>query len=152
MLLLSDLISFSDSYVASRPNLENRIVVASDDEVSKLYKDIANAGDTCTLIVVIPSHDSEVLDEDIKRLKNNLTFLVVKKTDSRAGNDEKIANFIIAQTEILELLKTLVGLAQNFGENCTFRDLDTTNMPITPVQDYFGANGYMLDAATRTKF
>lgn len=151
MLLLNDLITFSEAFKTERPNLEASLVVAADDEVAKLIKDLSNADNSCTLITLIPSHDSQIKDEDNRKMQNNLTFMIVKKTDSKGGNSNRNTNFATTQIEILALLNKILSLNQSFNTNCLFNDIDLTNTPITPINDYFGQNGYMLDITTNTK-
>ena len=152
MLLLNDLIAFSEAHKTERANIEASITVAADDEVAKLIPDISNAGDKCTLITIIPSHDADIPDEDNRKTRNNLMFMIVKKTDSKGGNTMRNANFAICQAEIKALFTKIVDLHQNFDDNCIFNDIDLSTMQVTPINDYFGQNGYMLDVVTRTKF
>lgn len=152
MLLINDLRSFVDNYITTRPNLENAIVVASDDEAGKLYKDTANAGELCTIIVVIPSHDSNSPDENNTKFKNNLTFLFIKKTDDKGGNDKKLDYYQICQLEVLAFSRKIKALIDAFGEDCVFRDLDINSIQITPTSNYFNGNGYIMDVANQTDF
>jgi hypothetical protein len=152
MLALTDLIAFAEAHVASRPNLETNITVAEDDEVSKLVKDLANANQQCTLIAVVPSHDSVLPDEDTRQSNNNLLFFVVKKYDSKGGNQQKLNNFTICQEEIKVLLNKILDLKGTTNFNCAFNNLNLSAAPITPVTNYFNQNGYLLQLITRTDF
>ncbi|WP_044403409.1 hypothetical protein [Lacinutrix sp. Hel_I_90] len=153
MLLLSDLRAFVDNYITTRPNLEPEvIVVASDDEASKMYKEHVNANDSCTLITVIPSHDSDSNDEDTAAFKNNLSFIIVKKTDATGGNDLKLDNYQLCQLEMLALSLKIKALINQFGEDCVFKDLDINSIQITPVNNYFSGNGYIMDVTNKTDF
>ena len=153
MLLLPNLIAFAETHVAERPNLEpNAIVTAEHDEAGKLYKDVVNAGSLCTLFVLIPSHDGNAEDEDNTQLKNNLSFIIMKKTDAKAGQQEKLNNFALCQLEILALAQKIKGLVANFGVNCIFKDIDLNTIQINPLPNYLGANGYSMDFSTETNF
>ncbi|TXE18631.1 hypothetical protein ES692_06190 [Psychroserpens burtonensis] len=152
MLKLNKLIEFSEEYVNARANLEKAIIVAIDDEVAGLIEDLTNSGNQCTLITVIPTHDSAIRDEDNKAMKNNLLFFIVKKTDSKAGNAQKLANFVICQNEIEDLLKHIIGLIDAQGEDCLFKNIDYGSAPIIPIPNYFNQNGYLLEISTKTYF
>lgn len=150
MIRIKELNDFAKIFVAERPNLENYFVVASDDELVKLYKDTVNDRDDCSLVVVVPNYDSEVVDEDNRRMRNNLYFMVVKKTDAKAGHEEKIDIFGITQEEIRALLIKVIDLHHNFQGSCLFRDIDLNSFQIDPVQDYIGANGYQIEFTTKS--
>ncbi|WP_422105591.1 hypothetical protein [Winogradskyella sp.] len=152
MLALNDLVAFAEAHVISRVNLEKQITVAEDDEVSKLIMDLSNANNLCTLIVVVPSHDANLPDEDTRQMSNNLMFFVVKKYDSKAGNQKKLDNFNTCQLEVNALLNKILDLKGNGENNCLFSDVDLGSMPITPVSNYFNQNGYLLQLSTRTDF
>lgn len=150
MLPLADLITFSDNYITTRTNLEASIVVANDSEVAKQIEDLANANNNCTLITVIPSHDSDFKNEDAKKYANNLMFFVVKKTSIKGGNTLRLDNFTLCQTEIQALAEHIVSLTDNFGTDCLFKDIDVSSITITPIANYFGQNGYLLELTTKT--
>ena len=152
MLLLPDLISFSNAFVSLRTNIENNITVASEDEAVAQYKEVINAGNNCTMLTLIPTHDANAEDEDNAEMRNNLTFYILKKTDSKSGYQQKLDNFALTQIEILELSKYIKSLVQNFGVNCLFKDIDLSTIQITPINNYLGANGYVIDFTTETKF
>lgn len=151
MLSVSELQTFSEAHVAARPNLENYFMVASDDELAGLYRDITNEGEACTLVVVMPTFDGNIPDEDNRRLRNNLYFMVVKKTDKKAGHDARVEIFKKTQEEIKQLLIKVLDLHFNFGTNCLFRDIDLSSIRIDPVQDYVGSNGFQIEFSTLTK-
>ena len=151
MISIQELQDFTIAHVAERAKLENYFMVASDDELARLYKDTPNPGDQCTLVVIIPSHDSDFMDEDNLKMNNNLSFMIIKKTDTKAGNDEKIRMFGITQVEIKALLLKILSLYQKLGDNCVFRDMELDSIQIDPVQDYIGANGYGMDFVNRTE-
>jgi len=150
MLLLPDLINFAKTYASQQPNIETAIVVSGDSEVSKLILNIANSGDHCTLIAVIPTHDPDIKDEDTRQFRNNLMFFIVKKTDTTGGNDLRLHNFSICQVEIKKLANYFLNLIDEEAEDCIFKDVDYNTMPITPVSNYFGQNGYLLELVTKT--
>ena len=150
MISIAELKQFTEQHVADRPNIENYFMVASDDELAKLYKDVVNDRDECTMVVLVPSHDSNIPDEDDIKTDNNLTFMIIKKTDGKAGHDEKIRVFGITQEEIKQLLLKIIGLYQNFGTDCAVRNMDLNSIKIDPVQDYVGSNGYGIDFTTTT--
>lgn len=152
MLLINDLREFADAFTAERPNIENNIVTAEHDEANKLYKDVVNSGTTCTLFVLLPSHDDTSEDEDNAKMQNNLTFIIMKKTDAKAGNPEKLDNFGLCQIEILQLVKKIKGLVANFGENCLFKDIKLNTIQIDPLSNYLGANGYTLSFSNETTY
>lgn len=152
MLAVNELKAFADTHISERLNLENNFMVASDDELSKLYKDTVNEGNNCTLVVLVPNFDSNISDEDNRKLRNNLIFMVVKKTDQSAGVVHRIERFQICQEEIKALLIKIVDLHHNFGENCLFKKIDLNSIRIDPVQDYLGANGFSLEFSTFTEF
>lgn len=152
MLLLSDLRNFANAFTAERQNIENNIVTAEHDEASKLYKDVVNAGDLCTLFVLIPSHDDNSETEDAGRMKNNLTFIIMKKADTTAGNEKKLEHMALCQLEILALAQKIKTLKANFGTDCLFNDIDLSTLQIDPLSSYLGANGYTLSFATQTKY
>lgn len=150
MLALNDLIQFSEAYKDANSNIEANLVVADDSEVSKMITNLFNDANNCTLITVVPSHDSEVRDEDTRQMRNNLIFMIVKKTDHSAGNPMRLSNLALCQTEIQKLHNHILDIKDDFSNNCLFKNLDYTNMPITPISDYFGQVGYMLEVFTRT--
>lgn len=150
MLLIPDLKTFAAEFMAERPNIENYELVSSDDEFGQLYKDVINTGNNCTMVVLIPTHSPNIKSEDNAKMKNNLTFMIVKKTDSKAGNAAQNDVFALCQLEVLALVKKIIALHHNFGINCIFRDIDLNSPNIVPVRDYFKANGYMLDISTNT--
>lgn len=152
MLLLHDLNAFAEAHVLERQNLEGKIVTAEHDEASKLYKDVVNDQDNCTLFVLIPSHDDGSQDEDNAKMQNNLTFIVMKKADTKASNQTKIQQMAICQLEILALAKKIKSLVANFGDNCIFRDIQLNSIQITPLSNYLGANGYTLSFSNTTPF
>ncbi|MFC0605889.1 hypothetical protein [Winogradskyella pulchriflava] len=152
MLLIPDLITFSDAHQAERANLEANIVVGDDSEVSDRIKDLANANNQCTLITVIPSHNSNIQDEDTRQMANNLMFFIVKKYDSKGGLVQKTNNYTICQAEALALLNKILDLKDAQQDNCLFADLQPATAPITPVSNYFNQNGYLLQLTTRTDF
>lgn len=152
MLLLEDLDSFAAEFTGERPNMENYFMVASEDKLAKQYGDVVNNADLCSFVVVIPSHDANILDEDNRRFRDNLFFVVLKKTDQTQGNKEELRVFDICQKEILALVKKMVDLHQNFGENCIFRDIDLNSIRVDALQDYLGANGYQLELTIKTRF
>lgn len=152
MLLLPKLIEFSEAFVAERDNLENNITVAEHDEAVNRYKDIVNSGNNCTLITLIPSHDGNSESEDNSRLNNNLSFYILKKTETRASYQTKIDNFSLCQVEILALAKKIKELISSFGTDCLFKDVDLNSIQVTPMPNYLGGNGYVLDFFTTTSF
>lgn len=152
MLQLDDLDAFAAEFTGERPNLENYFMVASEDKLAKLYGDTVNKGDLCTMVVVIPSHDANIPDEDNRRFRDNLFFVFLKKTDQTAGNKEELRVFGLCQAEALAMVRKIIDLHQNFGENCIFRDIDLNSVRVDPLQDYLSANGYQLEFATKTKF
>ncbi|UOB16575.1 hypothetical protein [Abyssalbus ytuae] len=150
LLVKTDLQSFANLHVSERTNLENNFMVASDDELTKLYKDTVNDGNNCTLVTVIPTADANILDEDNRRFRNNLIFMIIKKTDAKAGSDHRIDVFQLCQEEILALTNKIIDLHHNFNQNCLFRDIDLNSIRIDPVQDYLGANGFALEFSVYT--
>lgn len=152
MLAVTDLIAFANAHVTERPNLETQITVAEDDEVAKLVKDLPNANNLCTLIVVVPSHDAVLPDEDTRQTNNNLLFFVVKKYDSKAGNQDKLNNFSLCQVEIQALLNKILDLKGTFEANCIFSNINLESATITPVSNYYNQNGYLLQLSTKTDF
>ncbi|MEX0275704.1 MAG: hypothetical protein AB3N16_15135 [Flavobacteriaceae bacterium] len=150
--MLHELEEFTQQHQNSRIDLENNFIVASDDELAKEYKDVVNDGDSCTLVSVIPTHDADIGDEDNRRLQNNLYFMVIKKTDGKAGPEKRLEIFKKCQIEIKALLVKIVGLHENFSEDCVFRNIDLNSFRIDPVQDYLGANGFQIEFSTRTLF
>ncbi|MFI1770988.1 hypothetical protein [Thalassobellus citreus] len=152
MLLLTDFRAFADAFVNERPNLENNITVAEHDDAVNEYKDIVNAGNTCTLITLVPSHDDDSNNEDNAKMKNNLSFYILKKTDTKASNDTKLDNFAICQLEILALAKKIKALISNPEGNCMFKNIELNSIQITPMPNYLGGNGYVMDFYTKTAF
>lgn len=152
MLLLEDLDAFAAEFTGERPNMENYFMVASEDKLAKQYGDVVNNADLCSFVVVIPSHDANILDEDNRRFRDNLFFVVLKKTDQTQGNKEELRIFDICQKEILALVQKMVDLHHNFGENCIFRDIDLNSIRVDALQDYLGANGYQLELTIKTRF
>ena len=49
MISIAELKQFTEQHVADRPNIENYFMVASDDELAKLYKDVVNDRDECMI-------------------------------------------------------------------------------------------------------
>ena len=152
MILIDDLNNFADHHKEERPNIEASIFVSSDDEVSKLIKDLTNANDKCTLITVVPSHNPNIPDEDTRQMQNQLLFFVVKKYDSKAGNNEKIKNFSLCQVEVQQLVNKIIDLKDNPSGLCDFSDIDYNSIQITPVSNYYNQNGYLMQLNSRTDF
>lgn len=152
MLLLSELRSFNETWAATRPNIENEFTVASDDEAGKLYKDTANASDACTLICVVPSHDPVASSVDEAKFNNLLTYMFVKKTDSRASNNDKLDVYEKCQLEVLAFVSHIKALIEDFNADCLFKDIDLNSIKITPINNYFNGVGYMMDLTTKTQF
>lgn len=150
MLPINDLINFAETHKDARANLEEKIVVASDDEVASLIQDLSNSGNLCTLITVVPSHDPTLPDEDTRQAMDRLLFFVVKKHDTTSGNTSKLNNFAICQDEIKALLNKILDYKDNPIGNCLFADVDYSSISITPVSNYFNQNGYLLQLSTRT--
>ena len=152
MITVQQLQDFAEAHVAERPNIENYFLVASDDKLAKLYKDTVNTGDSCSLVVLLPSHDPEIPDENNRRLSNRLFFMAIKKTDRKAGQKELLNAFKITQEEIKQLLIKLLELRDDPEGNCMFRRLDLDSIQIDPVADYVGSNGYEIGLDTLTEF
>lgn len=152
MLLLPDLIAFSESFVAERPNIENNLTVMDDEEAGTLYKDVVNSGNLCTLITVVPTHDSATPDEDNALFKNNAIFLIIKKIDERGGNQQKLDRVAICQQEVLAFAQKIKSLKANFGSNCIFSDIDLESIQVTPLNNYFKGAGYAVEFSTSTGF
>lgn len=150
MLLLEDLEAFAADFMAERPNIENHFVVASEDKLARKYRNIRNAGDNCTMAVVIPSHDGDIPDEDNRRFRDNLFFVFLKKTNQKNGND--ISSFKVCQKECLAMVKKVLDLHENFGDNCIFRFVDLSSFKVDPLEDYLGGDGYQIEYSMRTNF
>ncbi|QQV89950.1 hypothetical protein M1M27_gp06 [Cellulophaga phage Ingeline_1] len=152
MLSLIDLKIFVENHIAEREYLENFFIVASDDELVRAYKDTVNANLLCSFIVIIPSHDVNLQDEDNRKMLNNLYFMVIKKTDSKASENDRFNIFAHTQQEIKALLIKMVDLHHQYTDNCLFKELDLNGIRINPVQDYAGANGFEIEFSTNTEF
>lgn len=151
MLALQDLEDFASQHIADRPNLENFFMVAQEDEYVNYMQDVVNPNDMMTLVVVLPTFDSRISDEDDRKMGNNLYFMIVKKTDNKAGYDEKIEIFKKTQTEMNELLKKITELAYSDQNNCLFREIELPTLRIDPVTNYHGTNGWEMEFVTETK-
>jgi len=153
MLLLSHLENFVTQCQQDSLNLENSFLVATDDQFGKLYHEVVNANDNCTLLCTVPSHDADVDDEDTTEFKNNILFMVLKKRDDGEGMPEKIRKFGICQTEVFAIAQKLKEMYSSFNKNdCVFRNIDLNSIKITPIDHYFNALGYMLTFTNNTKF
>lgn len=151
MLLLGDLEKFAKDHVAERPLLEGLFIISEESEYAKFIKDVGNHGDLMSLVVVLPTYDSRLEDEDSRDMGNNLYFMIVKNTDKTAGHEAKFEIFKKTQLEIKALLVKIIELHKNFGENCLFRNIDLQTFRVDPVANYHGTNGWELEFSTETK-
>lgn len=150
MLMLEELEQFANAHVSERPLLEKLFVISEESEYAKFLKDIGNHGDLMSLVLVLPTYDSRMDDEDTRDMGNNLYFMVVKKTDNSAGHDSKVEIFKKTQLELKALLEKIVDLHKNFGNNCLFRNIDLQTFRVDSVANYHGTNGWELEFSTET--
>lgn len=150
MILLTDLIAFTEEWQAERGNVESYYIVASDDKLAKRFTDAVHANNDYSLVVLIPIHLADIPDEDNRRMDNLLTFMFIKKTDSKAGPKEERQIFINMQLEAKAFIIKVLDLYRNFGDNCIFSDMDLNSIRVDPVQDYLGSNGYAVDFTNKT--
>ncbi|KAB8156140.1 hypothetical protein EZY14_002675 [Kordia sp. TARA_039_SRF] len=151
MLLINDFQKFIKETLAERDNLENAIIVASDDRANDLYKNTANAKDNCTIIGVIPSHNPKATDEDNVTTNNNIAIMVVKKLDSKAGNAVEINNFALCQLEIKYIIQKLKQYI-NSQEDCNWKNTLLNTISVAPLSNYCNANGYVLEFTSVNDF
>lgn len=150
MLRINELKAFAKQCVDDINNLLDYHLVGSEDELSKRIRDIAHLDDTCSLVVILPTYNGSFGDEDNRKMRNNLLFMVIKKTDSGGGTAERIQVFTITQEIIIQLIKKIAALHYNNSLNCVFKDIDLNSIQVDPVQDYFETNGYGLEFSTKT--
>lgn len=151
MLLLEDLEAFAESHVAERPLLEKLFIVSEESEYAKFVKDVGNHGDLMSLVLVLPTYDSRMEDEDSREVGNNLYFMIVKNTDNSAGHDFKVQVFKKTQSEMKVLWEKIVALHRNFGQDCLFKQIDLRTFRMDPVSNYHGTNGWELEFSTETR-
>lgn len=153
MLTISDLKSFAESYVQERANLENHFIIANDSEYSSYMRDVINDGNLMSLVILLPTFDSRIIDEDNRKIGNNLYFMIVKKTDSKAGYDEKIKIFERTQLEMMALNIRILNLHRNW-ETCEyqfFKEIELQSLRIDPVNNYHSTNGWEMEFSTLTQ-
>ncbi|UOY07709.1 hypothetical protein L0P88_03960 [Muricauda sp. SCSIO 64092] len=151
MLLLEDLITFADAHVSERQDLEKLFVLGEETEYAKEVKDVGNHGNLMSLVLVLPTYDSRMEDEDSREIGNNLYFMVVKNTDVRGKQEMKIEIFKKTQVEIRALAQKIVALHRNSGVNCLFKHIDLNSIRLDPVVNYHGTNGWELEFTTETQ-
>ena len=163
MLLLKDLREFAEQHVKQRPNLEIVLVLGEETEYSKNVRDVGNHDELMTLVLVMPTYDSRISDEDNAEFGNNLYFMVVKNTDAR-DQSHKIEIFQKTQIEILALLRIMINLHKMNSMDidskpellpykdhvCLFNDIDLNSFRVDSVNNYHGTNGWEVEFTTET--
>ncbi len=150
MILLSELEGFAQECVDTIGRLVDFKLVSTDDEANKFMKDVHGRNDQCVLIVVVPSHDPDIENEDNIKFDNNMIFMVQHKTDSKGGADARNHSFRITQPVVKTVFDKVLSLYLNMGDNCVFRGLKLQSFQIDPHPDYFQSNGYILQFVNQT--
>lgn len=152
MLKISDLQAFLAEAQQTIPDITETILVASEERYAKFSRDVSHTDNQVFLIALVPSARVGTREEDNVRFGNNLSFMIIRKMDTTASEEEYVNTFAIAQAGILELFKMIHEKTQNFETDCVFKyfDLDTTT--IVPVDNFHQTNGYDLSIRLRTNY
>ncbi len=152
MLKVNELQAFLTEAQQIIPDITSAILVASDDRYAKFSRNVKHTDKEVFLIALLPSAKVGTRSEDNVRFGNNLSFMIIRKMDTRASEAEYVDTFAIAQDGILKLFDMIHSKTQNFDTDCVFKrfDLDTTT--IVPVDNFHQTNGYDLSIRLKTNY
>ena len=78
-------------------------------------------------------------------------FFLLKKMDTRAGNEEFLSLFDETGAAVLDLEKWMFKESEKFPCPALFKEIDFRTFSADPVRDYYNLCGYMINFDLKTK-
>lgn len=152
MLKIQELRGFLDLAQADNPQITGTLTTASEDRYARYSRTIKHVDDDVYLIALLPGARPVTDDEDNVRFMNNLSFMVIRKLDQRAGDVEYEEAFAISQTAAMQLVRFIIEKRQQFPAHCIFRYFDLSTLQILPVENFHETNGWDVSISLKTSF
>ncbi|WP_378186893.1 hypothetical protein ACE939_00910 [Aquimarina sp. W85] len=149
MLKILDLKAFLDETKQAIPEITHVKLLSSDDRFARIAGTLKS--EDFLLIGLLPSAKPKSGNEDLTTYKNTTAFMIVKKFDSRAGNEHYLDTFITTQTLIMKFEKRIRFLKSDVDSKCTLIDFQLQTLSILPVENYHHTNGWDLSVIAESK-
>ena len=152
MLKIQELRDFLNLAQGDNPQITGTLTTASEDRYARYSRTIKHVGDDVYLIALLPGARPVSDDEDNVRFMNNLSFMIIRKLDTRAGDVEYEEAFAISQTAALQLVRLIIAQRSAFPAHCIYRHFDLSTLQILPVENFHQTNGWDVSIALKTSF
>lgn len=133
------------------PEFKISKTVVSDDDVAKFTRDIKTSDNELVLVGVLPSMSLDFSNTDQYRHENRMQLFIVKKFDTKDGEDAFLELYDETAATVLKFQKWLIEEHQKFKCNPIFKEIDFRTFKADPVRNYHDLYGYMINFNLKTK-
>lgn len=145
MLNASKLKIFLEAAKAGVPEIKELFRVIQDEDVAKFATGVTSADGNIVLIGVLPSFNLDFKNIDNHSHKNKMQFFIVKKYDSKSGQEELMQLFDDTAAVVLKFEAWMFLESEKFPCPAIFKDIHFATFNADPVSNYFGFCGYMIN-------
>lgn len=150
MILIDKVEEYAQKLVDEIPELKTMFLVVDDSNLASLLKDCTDSNNII-LVAFIPDNETVATNVDNSQDLDSLIFLVLEKTDSKAGHSEMLESFKRTQLAAKKIKLQMIEDKENFTDcGNTLRDLEIASIKIEPVWRLTGTNGFEISYQLKT--
>lgn len=151
MLSASKLKEFLEAAKTEIPVVKSTFRVVGDDDVSNFSKDVKSSDPGVVLVGILPSFGLNFQNLDNYGHDNKMMFFILKKMDTRGGNEGFLSLFDETGDAVMDFEKWLFERSQKFPCPAIFKEIDFRSFHADPVRDYYSLCGYVVSFDLKTK-
>lgn len=151
MLNANKLKEFLEAAKQGVPEIKAVHRVAGDKDVADYASDIKSSDPGVVLVGVLPSFGLDFKDFDNYQHGNKMMLFMLKKMDTRGGNEALMDLFDETGASVMDFEKWLFKHAQKFPCPEIFKEIEFRSFHADPVRDYYSLCGYVISFDLKTK-
>lgn len=152
MLKVSELREFVNLAKADNDQITGDLITASEDRYTRYARKIRHEDDDVYLIALLPGARPIGNNEDNLRFANSLSFMIIRKLDTTAGDEMYEQAFSVTQDAALKFVDLIVKQIEAFPAHCVFKYFELSTLQILPVENFHQTNGWDISITLKTNF